>query len=61
MQGTGLRPVLSVLGDEERAEFLDEYGVRLRTAYPQCEFGTVLPYRRIFVVAQIGGVQMGND
>lgn len=57
MQGTGLRPVLSVLGNEERAEFLEEYGARLRAAYPRRAFGTVLPYRRIFVVAQIGAAQ----
>ncbi|MGZ4616451.1 MAG: trans-aconitate 2-methyltransferase [Actinomycetes bacterium] len=54
MQGTGLRPVLSVLDEGERAEFMDEYGARLRAAYPQRDFGTVLPYRRIFVVARIG-------
>jgi trans-aconitate 2-methyltransferase len=54
MQGTGLRPVLSELDEAERAEFLEEYGARLRMAYPQRAFGTVLPYRRIFAVAQIG-------
>jgi trans-aconitate 2-methyltransferase len=53
MRGTGLRPVLSELDDEEQTEFLEEYGARLRAAYPPREFGTVLPYRRIFVVAQI--------
>jgi trans-aconitate 2-methyltransferase len=54
MQGTGLRPVLSELDEAERAEFLEEYGARLRAAYPRRAFGTVLPYRRIFAVAQIG-------
>jgi trans-aconitate 2-methyltransferase len=53
MQGTGLRPVISQLDEAERAEFLEEYGARLRAAYPRRAFGTVLPYRRIFVVAQI--------
>ena len=53
MQGTGLRPVLSELNGAEQAEFLAEYGARLRLAYPRRSFGTVLPYRRIFVVAQI--------
>jgi len=53
MQGTGLRPVLSELDEAEQAEFLAEYGARLRAAYPRRSFGTVLPYRRIFVVARI--------
>ena len=51
MRGTGLRPVLAALGPDEQAEFSAEYGARLRRAYPRQEFGTVLPYRRIFVVA----------
>ena len=52
MKGTGLRPVLSALDEEQQAEFVAEYAERLRAAYPQESFGTVLPYRRIFVVAQ---------
>ena len=51
MRGTGLRPVLSALSADERAEFEAEYGQRLRQAYPEQAFGTVLPYRRIFMVA----------
>ncbi len=50
MQGTGLRPVLSTLEGDERAEFVDEYAERLRAAYPQRAYGTLLPYRRIFAV-----------
>jgi trans-aconitate 2-methyltransferase len=53
MQGTALRPVLSVLGDAERAELLAEYGERLRAAYPARPYGTVLPYRRVFAVARV--------
>ena len=52
MKGTGLRPVLSVLDSNDREEFLADYAARLRVAYPRESFGTVLPYRRIFVVAQ---------
>ncbi len=52
MRGTGLRPVLSALDGEDRTEFEAEYGARLRAAYPGQAYGTVLPYRRIFVVAQ---------
>jgi trans-aconitate 2-methyltransferase len=51
MQGTALRPVLSELDQAEQADFLDDYGARLRAAYPRRSFGTVLPFRRIFVVA----------
>jgi trans-aconitate 2-methyltransferase len=53
MRGTGLRPVLSALpDDDERGAFEAEYGELLRRAYPRRPFGTVLPYRRIFLVAQ---------
>lgn len=52
--GSALRPVLDVLDEQERADFTAEYGARLRAAYPQHDYGTVLPYRRIFAVAQIG-------
>jgi trans-aconitate 2-methyltransferase len=52
MKGTGLRPVLSALDEAQQQEFVAEYAERLRAAYPQQSFGTILPYRRIFVVAQ---------
>jgi trans-aconitate 2-methyltransferase len=51
MRGTGLRPVLTALTDDERAAFESAYSDRLRRAYPRQDYGTVLPYRRIFVVA----------
>lgn len=52
MLGTGLRPALAALTDPgERADFLAEYGALLDRAYPATPYGTVLPYRRIFVVA----------
>jgi trans-aconitate 2-methyltransferase len=54
ISGTGLRPVLEVLDEAERAEFTADYGARLRKAYPQQPSGTVLPYRRIFAVARMG-------
>ena len=50
--GTGARPVLQALDDSRRAAFETEYKRRLRTAYPPQPFGTVLPFRRIFVVAR---------
>jgi trans-aconitate 2-methyltransferase len=55
MRGTGLRPVLSALPDDERAAFEAAYADRLRRAYPRHDYGTVLPYRRIFVVARRRG------
>ncbi len=51
IKGTGLRPVLTALDEPERAEFEAEYGALLRAAYPTREYGTVLPFRRVFVVA----------
>jgi trans-aconitate 2-methyltransferase len=51
-RGSGLRPVLSALTDEMAAEFIAEYGVRVREAYPAAPYGTVLPFRRVFVVAR---------
>ncbi|MFC1415168.1 methyltransferase domain-containing protein [Streptacidiphilus cavernicola] len=55
MLGTGLRPSLDALPDPaERAEFLAEYSAALAEAYPATPHGTVLPYRRVFVVATKG-------
>lgn len=51
ISGTGARPVLQALPDGVREEFVAEYQAALRAAYPRQEFGTVLPFRRIFVVA----------
>jgi trans-aconitate 2-methyltransferase len=54
VRGTALRPVLAVLAGDPaaEAEFLAEYRERLRSSYPPAPYGTVLPFRRIFVVAQ---------
>lgn len=52
MTGTGLRPVLGVLDDAEKGEFLADYRERVAPAYLEQDFGTVLPYRRIFAAAQ---------
>jgi trans-aconitate 2-methyltransferase len=51
MRGTGLRPVLSALDAPEREAFEAAYGEELRRAYPARASGTVLRYRRIFLVA----------
>ncbi|CAM5663906.1 Trans-aconitate 2-methyltransferase OS=Streptomyces alboniger OX=132473 GN=tam PE=3 SV=1 [Streptomyces alboniger] len=57
VKGTGLRPVLTALADDEEATgaFLAEYRELLRAAYPATAHGTVFPFRRIFAVARKGG------
>lgn len=55
ISGTGARPVLQALSDQQRAEFEVEYRARLREAYPAGPHGTVLPFRRIFAVARRPG------
>jgi trans-aconitate 2-methyltransferase len=52
--GTGARPTLQALPDPLREEFAEELRARLRTAYPPGPHGTVLPFRRVFVVARRG-------
>lgn len=52
-KGTALRPVLAALPSRaDREEFLSEYGKRLAEAYPERPYGTVFPFRRVFVVAR---------
>ncbi|MGE0820871.1 MAG: methyltransferase domain-containing protein [Candidatus Binatia bacterium] len=52
MKGTALRPVFSRLPVEKHEDFLSEYRDLLRAAYPQHAYGTLLPFRRLFFVAQ---------
>lgn len=53
VRGTGLRPVLDLLSEEDRREFLAAYAARMRRSYPPQEDGTTLfPFRRIFVVVR---------
>lgn len=54
VKGTGLRPVLTELG-EDAEEFLADYRTALREAYPRTAHGTVFPFRRIFAVARKEG------
>jgi trans-aconitate 2-methyltransferase len=53
--GTGARPTLQALPAALREEFEDELRQRLRAAYPREPHGTVLPFRRVFVVARRPG------
>jgi trans-aconitate 2-methyltransferase len=58
MKGTALRPVLTALNPEDGADFLAEYGALVGDAYPRTEYGTVLPYRRVFAFGRRpGGAQ----
>jgi trans-aconitate 2-methyltransferase len=52
--GTGLRPYLDALGDDADAvdAFRADVSASLAEAYPPAPYGTVLPFRRIFVVAE---------
>lgn len=54
LQGTGARPYLDALPETLRPSFLEALGRRLAQAYPAQPWGTVLPFRRIFVVARRG-------
>ena len=51
VRGTGLRPVLQALPEDEAADFSAEYAALLRQAYPSRPFGTVFQFLRTFVVA----------
>jgi trans-aconitate 2-methyltransferase len=61
MRGTGARPVLQALPDELREDFEREYAARLRAAFPAQPYGTVLPFRRLFVVARRVPDRPGRD
>lgn len=52
VRGTGLRPVLQALDDAGAAAFEAEYSQLLDQAYPAGIFGTIFPFRRIFMVGQ---------
>ena len=52
VRGTALRPVMDALDAADFEEFETEYAAALREAYPQHAWGTVFPFRRIFMVGQ---------
>jgi trans-aconitate 2-methyltransferase len=54
-RGTALRPVLAQLTAADAADFEAAYGAALRSAYPADSYGTVVPFRRVFFVAQRAG------
>ena len=52
-RGSGLRPVLAALPPALAEEFVAAYRDRVQAAYPAAPYGTVLPFRRVFVVARV--------
>ncbi len=51
-KGSGLRPFLEPLDDDERAAYLARYAAAVKRAYPPLPDGTVLlPFPRLFIVA----------
>ncbi|MGN0064812.1 MAG: methyltransferase domain-containing protein [Nocardioides sp.] len=56
VSATGARPTIAALPDDLRGRFVAEYKEGLRRAYPPRPDGSVvLPFRRVFVVAQVPG------
>jgi len=53
VSGTGARPTLQAIPGDLRERFTAELKARLREAYPAGPHGTVLPFRRVFVVAKV--------
>ncbi|CEA08047.1 Trans-aconitate 2-methyltransferase [Arthrobacter saudimassiliensis] len=50
VRGTGFRPVMQALDAADLAEFEASYSAALRAAYPRRAWGTLFPFRRLFVV-----------
>jgi trans-aconitate 2-methyltransferase len=49
--GTGLRPFLAALPESEHGEYRAEVAAELRAEFPTRSYGTILPFRRLFVIA----------
>ena len=55
VKGTGLRPYLDLLDEQERVAFLSNYQAAIDIAYPAYPNGTVLlPFPRLFIIATMG-------
>lgn len=51
-KGTALRPILAILDEEEKTQFLSDYGALLSEAYPSRNYGTLFPFHRLFFVCE---------
>jgi trans-aconitate 2-methyltransferase len=54
LAGTTLRPIRAALDDDEWGEFCTALNGELEDAYPVGAAGALFPFRRVFVVAQVG-------
>jgi len=55
VKGTGLKPFIDPLEEDERRLFLDRYAQKIARAYPQAADGKVLlRFPRLFMVAKRG-------
>ncbi|NED99577.1 methyltransferase domain-containing protein [Phytoactinopolyspora halotolerans] len=52
LRGSALRPIVNQLGEADSAAFVEQFRERLHRAYPAGRHGSIMPYRRIFAVAQ---------
>jgi trans-aconitate 2-methyltransferase len=52
VRGTGLRPVLAALSEEDGRAYETEYAAAVKRAYRETDYGTIYPFRRIFAVAR---------
>ncbi len=51
VRGTGLRPVLNALSEQDADRFCSEYAALVRESYPPKPYGTVFGFLRTFAVA----------
>jgi trans-aconitate 2-methyltransferase len=61
VSGTGARPTLQALPDELRPGFEEEFRRRLRAEYPERDGRVILPFRRVFAVAQVSTGSTGGS
>lgn len=54
LEGTSLRPLLTVLSEAEARELFTALRTRMRAAYPAGASGVIFPFRRLFFVASKG-------
>jgi trans-aconitate 2-methyltransferase len=54
LEGTALRPLLTVLSEAEARDLFGILRGRMRAAYPAGPAGVVFPFRRLFFVARRG-------
>ncbi|MCC3274689.1 trans-aconitate 2-methyltransferase [Arthrobacter sp. zg-Y20] len=61
VRGTALRPVINALSEADFFQFEAEYAELLEEAYPSEGWGTVFPFRRLFMVGRKQGQASGGS